>query len=501
MKKRIIFIFLLVIFTAKISHATSGRIVNGICYGYHIYTNASGYNDVNNSSFTTPSSSQVLPTFTSLGFTLGSWWSYNIIAYEWIPIGQPGGGQWIQHSSTGSYVMEQAKNNIESWAVSLGVPIGQTPAQYMPDPGEACGIPPACPENGTEAGALEVPGKYPPGPYCKEECYVVKDPSIEGFIEAYDPINNKTTILNTVYTGDECQLTDTSSDPEPPADCTEAQNRCVEFCGVNNVQTNTCTVGSNGEILVDCVCIDYPEPEEGQGSPAPAGDPTEPSDVPDPTDPAGDPAAADPETDPDLDTDKWLKAMKRAMEEGNDRMIARLNAIKDSIGVTNDAIHQGNLLAKNTADNTAATANNTSTMVGQLGDVKDGLARIENGVETGNQTLDEIADALVDETEGQPELAAIQPNNYDPTIPIEDMPIEEDLQGVLSDIYALNPFADALSTSGMDLNNSSSCITFPNPLGGEQKQICFDDYQSTWNAMGLVLLGLSGFMAFRIVKG
>jgi len=358
-----------------------------------------------------------------------------------------------------------------------------------------------CPEAGIEAGALVVPGKYPPGPYCKVNCYVEKDTSIEGFIEAYDPINNKTTILNTVYTGEECQLTDTSSDPEPPADCTEAQNRCVEFCGVNNVQTNTCTVGTNGEILVDCVCIDYPEPEEGQGSPAPAGDPTEPSDVPDPTDPAADPAAADPETDPDLDTDKWLKAMKRAMEEGNDKMIARLNAIKDSIGVTNDAIHQGNILSKNIADNTAATANNTGVVVGQLSDVKDGLARIENGVDEGNQTLDEIAEALADETEGQPELAAIQPNNYDATIPVENMPVEEDLQGVLSDIYDLNPFADALSASGMQLSNSSSCITFPNPLGGVEKQICFSDYQSTWNAMGLVLLGLCGFMAFRIVKG
>lgn len=358
-----------------------------------------------------------------------------------------------------------------------------------------------CPAMGTAAGVLEVPGKYPEGPYCKGTCEVIKDSTILGSIDAWDPVNNKTAILNTVYTGAECELTNTSSDPYPPADCTEAQNRCTEFCGINNIQKNTCVVGSGGEILLDCVCKDYPDIDPGERSPEPAVDPTVPETVPDPTDPTPDTEAADPEATPDTDTDKWLKAMKHAIEENDEKAIARLEAIKDSIGVTNDTINEGNKLGKNIADNTAATADNTSKIVNRIGEITDGVAKVEDKLGDANEKLGEIAEALGDETTGQSELASINDNQYDGTVGISDMPVEGDLQAILTTFYNFNPFRTVYENSAMNMNSANACLNFPNPLGGVSQQVCFDDFESTWNMMGLILVGLSGFMAFRIIKG
>lgn len=427
-------------------------------------------------------------------------------------------GQWYNAgaSPVSGNIYYQTITEMESYAASLGVTSGVPPTSYWPTgPPEGCADAPEdppCPEQGTNAGTLNVPGKYPPPPFCMNDCEVTKNPANIG-IAVWNYLANETVYMNLIFTGEVCSLVaGDPTNPYQPANCDEAKGRCVEFCGINNIAANTCSIDPvTNAVLTNCTCKDYPQLKPGETAPGtePVAPQTPPPAVANPTPTAPPAEAADPEANPTGSVEQWLKSIKHSSSNNSSNEQAELNAIKDELARISGIGTQTNAINANVDANASATAQNTGALVEGMGGLSDGIkgldkgiAEVNDSVETGNATLGEISDALTDTETGQSTLNGMTGNTYDGAISTEETPVLSDLAAAFQGLIQSNPFTAIFTDSEVNTTSSDACLDFPNPLNNTTiTAVCFNEYESIWDAMGLIFLGLCGFMAFRIVKG
>jgi len=147
---------------------------------------------------------------------------------------------------------------------------------------------------------------------------------------------------------------------------------------------------------------------------------------------------------------------------------------------------------KKITDNTVANNNNLANLAGIN---RAGFNNLHGDLKENNQLLGSINDTLNDNTDHTGSLP--DGNDYSGDIAPEDIPEEEDLEGTLTGWISSTPFLSNLQSSQVLLSNPDACLS--GNIAGQDVQFCFSDYESTWDTMGAMLLGLSGFFAFFIV--
>lgn len=304
-------------------------------------------------------------------------------------------------------------------------------------------------------------------------------------------------------------------------ECKGSQDECAQTCAASGYVNYRVTCDQfDGTRNYDCECLpDTPDPDP-EDPPLNQEDPQDTPTPPDPDDPP-DPDAADPESDPQDLINQWLKAMKHALEQNDAKKIARLDAIKGDIEklLGNSALSVN--YQKNMDKNLATIAKNQGIQSKKIDDLKAEIAKIGSDItdEIGDMgkgiedKLDGLGDELsgigddtsairdqLERTDDDGALASVEDVEYEGLqegdIP-EEGSITDFIQGALQD----HPLVDVFNESELELNGATPCFQIPNPYSGSSESVCIDDYESSFNMMGYVLVGLSGFIAFCIIRG
>jgi hypothetical protein len=330
--------------------------------------------------------------------------------------------------------------------------------------------------------------------------------------------------INYRYTGDTCPEGDPEAEDDPGCDYWEQV--CTELC-VGGDMNFACTEG--GEVDCGCMLPEYPltdtptgfKPDQDNDG-LPTGDPSETD-----ADNDGDPDTTDPDPDgdditsndgdPDGDGEdnrgrytfqndpNWTDTHNGygTDSDGDNDGDGQSNCTDDDIdgdGIPNDQ----------DPDMDGDGVNNTSDVDADGCDGVDGAGEAEEGDNAGEADTDGDGDvdaedppAATEEWPTEEEIVQgygeVTDNTYDGNVEgdFTDPDFDTTVQGYIDG----NPFKSAIENSEINLTGSDACFRFPNPYEGGTEVYCIDTYESYFNAMGLILLGLTGFMCFRIIKG
>jgi len=378
-----------------------------------------------------------------------------------------------------------------------------------------------------------LPGKYPTGPFCSQNCELLV---MDGEITVYSVTTNST--LSTLqYSGQDGASGCTEISPDPAQDCNDAEQTCTDACAGIEMDF-TCDVNTG---LYACNCR-YPDPivtnnngesypdqdKDGLGS-GEAGE----------TDNDGDGQSNG--NDPDVDGDGESNGQDKNTDgdfydnRGNDTRDSTYtwninhNGIGadpdvDGDGTDNgsdpdiDGDDQGNgsdpdMDGDGVGNGPDLDANGDGILDGSQDDPDgDGIVGADDSDPDGSDLsdADTNGDGVVDEndepysewpSDGEVggTIDGVSDNSYNSEL--DPLPDETDWDETMQPFIDDHPFKSAFDNSELSLVNQNPCLTFPNPYTGGTEQFCFDEYDTQFRAMGLVLLGLAGFICFQIIKG
>jgi len=440
----------------------------------------------------------------------------------------PGGGTgyWIRNGGTGTggayiYWADLTYDSIVSYIQSNYNIVADDPNTLGLDPAVQCAIPPTCEERDGDKIELLVNGWFPDGPFCVDDCQLDKDTEQGAVTEV---AFNAQTRVKAVYNGDACD----PSDQVPEEDgqtCVDKYNFCSAICD-GDTENFWCEDGS--ENAYDCGCETPPYPlmespvDSGQFVPdqdkdlvPAASDPDVDGDGElnaddDDVDGDGEPNQTDPDidgdaqgnggeygyypdpgspngwgADPDVDGDGDLNGSDADIDGDGESNQTDPDMDGDGVNNTIDVDANGDGIIDGSEDDTYGES------AGDADTNDDGVVDENDPPEPTEEwpTEEEIDQAYDD----------IPDNTYDGNVEgdFEDPDIETTVQDYLDD----NPLTTAIENSEINLSSSTPCFQFPNPYNGSTEVYCIDTYESYFNAMGLILVGLTGFICFRIIKG
>lgn len=266
----------------------------------------------------------------------------------------------------------------------------------------------------------------------------------------------------------------------PLVDCSDFRANCENECSRKGGIANYFCDPELSSTVCDC---NWDQPISDPEQPDPLVDPPPGSD-PDPV----------PDADPNVETNQWLSAIKHNTDgvlEVNTNVAENVRRMVDNQGVVVDTLNR-----------------NGDRVVESLKNINVDVSGVESRLDTTNSSLSDLVSnsnslksALNDVGSVDTALGGIPDNVYDGTIADNDLPTLEDFQGTAQSFIDTNPLSGFLSQSDIDLVDQDPCFHIPNPYTGGTESFCMDQYASTWSAMGILMVALSFFSAFRIVKG
>lgn len=337
------------------------------------------------------------------------------------------------------------------------------------------------------------------------------------------------------YTGQEC-----SGDPEPDPqdDCVEFEAMCEDFCAGQDLVDMQCDEATDTYIC-DCEYPDFPlvyNPTTGNTEPDQDDDGEGSS-----TDTDVDGDGTDNGSDSDVDGDSEPNGSDQDTDgDGTDNrgVIIYTN---DNWGSHNGYGSDADLDGDGTTNGSDPDIDGDGILNGSDPDMDgDGVPNGSDIDSDGDGLIDgsdpdSDGDGISDGDDSDPDGSEVSDadtdgdgdvDSDDPPAPEEDVPTEEDVEAELGDITDNeydstiegdfndpdiastvqgyidgNPLADEISGSSLTFSGSDPCFYFTNPYEDVTEQYCLNPYESYFNAMGLILLGLTGFMCFRIIKG
>jgi hypothetical protein len=464
-------------------------------------------------------------------YPAGKYWSYSDIkTYIWT------GSAWSKVEDTNyGHEWETYQSLRDANPALLSVPLNTYPHSYWPtgppDIENCSDITIDCQEkSGEVVELLQVDGNVSyDTPLCMEGCELEPN-GVSAKIRRSDCNDDGTAddpctlFVNYRYTGQECPQGSEESEDDPG--CAYWQQVCEELC-VGGDMDFSCTEG--GAVNCGCLLPEYPivqtpsgpKPDQDDDG-LPTGDPSETD-----SDNDGDPDTTDPDPDgdgitsndgdPDGDGEdnrgrftfqndpNWTDSHNGygTDSDGDNDGDGQSNCTDDDIdgdGIPNDQ----------DPDMDGDGVNNTSDVDADGCDGVDGTGEGEEGDNAGAADTDGDGDVDADDPPEEGEdwpteeeidqgYGDVTNNTYDGNVEgdFTDPDFDTTVQGYIDG----NPFKTAIENSEINLTASDACFRFPNPYEGGTEIYCIDTYESYFNAMGLILLGLTGFICFRIIKG
>jgi hypothetical protein len=437
------------------------------------------------------------------------------------------------------YLDEETADAFRAYYEGLGIPEATEPESYWPaadfEYAETCSEPSVnCSELTDQVEELLVfDGLVSSSqPLCSQGCELTNN-GVSAAIRKDDCDSNGTAddpctiFTNLKYTGEDCPQGDPESEDDPG--CSYWQQLCEELCvgGDMNFSCNETT----GEHDCGCLMPEYPLIQSGGGFKPdqdedgnPTGDPSETD-----ADNDGDPDTTDPDPDGDgitfNDGDPDGDGQdNRGQATFQNNPTAQWSTSHNGFGTDPDGDNDGDTTSNCSDDDIDGDGipndqdpdmdgdgvPNTSDIDADGCDGIDGAGEGEEGDPAAD--ADTNQDGVVDETDPPAEgeewpteeevdqgYNDVGDNTYDGNV--EGDFTDPDLGTTIQGYIDGNPFADNINSSTINLNSSDSCFRFPNPYEGGEEVYCLNQYESYWNAMGLILLGLTGMLCFIIIKG